>query len=176
MTTPVLIVPGINNSGASHWQTIWERSHPGFERLAVEDWDHPDSASWSDAIGAAMRRLGPRTVIVAHSLGCLAVAHWAAREGSAAAAALLVALPDPQGPAFPPQALGFSPVPETRFPFPSIIVESGDDPYANPPFTQRCARDWGSKVHQAGNHGHLNAASGLGAWPAGWALFESLAR
>ena len=174
MHTPVLIVPGINNSGESHWQSHWQRRHPGFERLEVDDWDHPECGHWSDAIGRAVERLGPRTVIVAHSLGCLAVAHWAARSGSAAGAALLVALPDPHGPAFPSEARGFAPLPEGRMPFPSIIVASGDDPYANAGLTRRCAHAWGSRLHHVGNQGHLNAASGLGEWPAGWDLLESL--
>eukprot|EP01034_Spumella_vulgaris_P038128 gene38128-47056_t len=177
MHTPVLIVPGIHNSGESHWQTLWQRGNPRFERLQVEDWDHPECGHWCDAIERAVKRLGPRTTIVAHSLGCLAVAHWAARPGSAVGtvdAALLVALPDPEGPAFPPEALGFAPLPEVRLPFRSIIVASGDDPYANPDLTDRCAHGWGSRVHHAGNHGHLNAASGLEDWAAGRALFESL--
>lgn len=177
MHTPVLIVPGINNSGENHWQTLWQRREPGFERLEVEDWDYPECGHWGDAIGRAVKRLGPRTVIVAHSLGCLAVVHWAARLGNSVGtvdAALLVALPDPEGPAFPPEALGFAPLPEVRLPFRSIIVASGDDPYASRELTDRCAQAWGSRVHHAGNHGHLNAASELGEWPAGWNLLESL--
>jgi predicted alpha/beta hydrolase family esterase len=174
MTPPVLIVPGINNSGDGHWQTLWQRSNPGFERLVVNDWDNPECRHWSNAIGSAVRRLGPRTVIVAHSLGCLAVAHWAAQEGSVAGSALLVAVPDPQGAAFPPEALGFSRLPVSRFPFPSIVVMSEDDPYANSHHTDRYARAWGSRIHNAGRHGHLNSASGLGEWPDGWALLASL--
>ena len=174
MHNPVLIVPGINNSGEGHWQTLWERRDPGFERLAVDDWDNPECSAWSEAIGSAVKRLGQHTVIVAHSLGCLAVAHWAARSGSAAGAALLVAVPDPLGPAFPPSARGFSPLPARRFPFPSLIVASSDDPYANADHTLNCAQAWGSQLHQLGPHGHLNSASGLGEWAAGWALLESL--
>lgn len=174
MYTPVLIVPGINNSGEDHWQSHWQRRDPSFERLAVSDWDNPECSDWSDAIDRAVARLGERTVIVAHSLGCLAVAHWAGRAGSVAGAALLVAVPDPEGAAFPPEARGFSSLPARRFAFPSIIVASDDDPYANAHHTARCARAWGSRVHHAGRHGHLNAASGLGAWPAGWTLLELL--
>lgn len=174
MHSPVLIVPGINNSGESHWQTLWQRRDPGFERLAVDDWDNPECGAWADAIASALERMGPRTVIVAHSLGCLALAHWAARSGSAAGAALLVAVPDPAGPAFPPSAHGFAPLPARRFAFPSLIVASSDDPYAGADHTRDCARAWGSDLHQAGPRGHLNSASGLGDWPAGWALLESL--
>ena len=28
MTATVLMVPGVNNSGPGHWQTIWQEKHP----------------------------------------------------------------------------------------------------------------------------------------------------
>ena len=49
--------------------------------------------------------------MVAHSLGCLALAHWMAASALPVHAALLVAVPDPHGPAFPTEATGFAPLP-----------------------------------------------------------------
>lgn len=122
-----------------------------------------------------MTASGPHTLIVAHSLGCLAVAHWAARmTGARVAGALLVAVPDPHGPAFPAQASGFAPLPERRFPFPTLIVASDDDPYAGIEHAKRYAAAWDGSLHRIGKRGHINAASGLGDWPAGWQLLRSI--
>jgi predicted alpha/beta hydrolase family esterase len=173
----ILIVPGIGNSGPDHWQSRWQASHEGMRRLEVGSWDQPECGDWVAAIERTMRALGPDTLIVAHSLGCLAVAHWAAAAGHAACrGALLVAVPDPHGPAFPAAAHGFAPLPERHFDFPSLIVASEDDPYAAPEHARRCAQAWGSRLHRAGKLGHINAASGLGDWEPGWQLLEALRR
>lgn len=170
MQQRVLIVPGIGDSGEQHWQSHWQRQHAGVTRIAPTSWDAPHCDDWVAAIERALAASGPQTLIVAHSLGCLAVA----RLRSGVAGALLVALPDPDGPAFPAAARGFAPVPETRLPFPSIVVASDDDPYAQPTHAQRYATAWGSRLHRIGMRGHINAASGLGDWPQGWQLLESL--
>jgi predicted alpha/beta hydrolase family esterase len=177
----IVIVPGIGNSGEQHWQSRWQASHAGVTRIAPSSWDAPECGDWVAAIDSAVRAAGPDTLLVAHSLGCLAVAHWAARHGAAAgdaspavAGALLVAVPDPHGPAFPAEARGFAPLPQQRFGFPSLIVASDDDPYGRMAYAERCAAAWGSGLHRIGAYGHINAASGLGDWPEGWRLLASL--
>jgi predicted alpha/beta hydrolase family esterase len=200
MQKSVLMVPGIGNSGDGHWQSRWQQSRVGITRIAPSSWEEPECDDWVAAIERAVTESGPQTLIVAHSLGCLAVVHWAARHGGTAAGrgdaaalsargdgavgaqaagvrvagALLVAVPDPHGPAFPAAARGFAPLPELRLPFPSLIVASDDDPYARITHAERYAAAWGSRLHRIGKRGHINAASGLGDWPAGWQLLESL--
>ncbi|SHM47897.1 hypothetical protein SAMN05192549_101689 [Duganella sacchari] len=178
----VLIVPGIGNSGAEHWQTRWQEKYADITRIAPASWDAPECDDWVAAIERAVQASGPQTLIVAHSLGCLAVAHWAhsrvtggaATDTNGIAGALLVAVPDPDGPVFPGAARGFAPLPTQRLPFPSLIVASDDDPYAKADYAQRCAQAWGSRLYRIGKRGHINAASGLGDWPEGWRLLESL--
>jgi hypothetical protein len=34
---PVLILPGLYNSGPEHWQSRWESRHPGFRRIQQDD-------------------------------------------------------------------------------------------------------------------------------------------
>jgi uncharacterized protein len=170
MDQNILIVPGIGNSGPLHWQSLWQAARPGWRRLAVPDWDQVRCADWVAALEAQAPRGG---IIVAHSLGCLAVAHWAAR--GMLHGALLVAVPDPHGPAFPDAASGFAPLPMERLPFPTIIAASSNDPYGSMEHARVCASAWGSELVSMGAHGHLNAASGLGGWPAGWRLLERLA-
>lgn len=176
-TVEYLVLPGYGGSGPLHWQTLWE-ADPAFLRVEQRDWEHPDRADWVRKLEMAVSRPGPDRVLVAHSLACLLVAHWA---GSAAPASLsrvkgafLVAPPDPAGPEFPASAAGFAPIPAERLPFPSVLVASTDDPYAAPAFAVRCAAGWGSRLVEVGPKGHINAASGLGAWEEGRLLLATL--
>ena len=170
--TRVLVLPGYMDSGPGHWQTRWEAAHAGFTRVRMPDWMHPDCDAWCATLEAAVARAPAGVRVAAHSLGCLTVAHWAARHASAAtrakvAGALLVALPDPHGPEFPRDARGFDPVPLEALPFASVVVASNDDPYGGVAFSERCARAWGSRWIDIGARGHINAESGLDDWPQG---------
>jgi predicted alpha/beta hydrolase family esterase len=174
MSRRVLIVPGHGNSGATHWQSIWETSKPGhWSRMKVEDWGHAVCDEWVAAIDREVEALGPDTIVVAHSLGCLAVVHWAVRRTAVVRGALFVAVPDPSAPAFPrADSIGFSPVPSARLPFSSIVVASNDDPYAAISYAQSCASTWGSEFLDVGARGHLNATSQLEDWAEGYRLLQ----
>ncbi len=174
MSVPVLIVPGIGSSGPQHWQSIWETRNPEFRRVLQADWDHPVRSQWVEAIERAAGSTRGPAVLVAHSLGCLAFAHWALSTRLPIAGALLVAVPDPKGPQFPVEATGFFPVPLQKFAFPSVVVVSSDDPYARPRYVNRCASAWGSRLVDIGPAGHINAASALGEWREGLELLEML--
>jgi predicted alpha/beta hydrolase family esterase len=169
-----LIVPGIGNSGTLHWQTLWERQHPGWQRVQQRDWDRPVLDEWLQALESAVAGFPAPVVLIAHSMGCLLVAHWAQQASIPVRAALLVAPPDPKGPAFPSAARGFETVPSGRLPFPSLVVASSDDPFGSVDYAKRCAADWGSAFVEAGAIGHINAESDLGEWPAGLVLLEQL--
>src|SRR3546814_11526419 len=58
-------------------------------------WDRPHRKTWVNKPNAAIRQADRPVILVAHSLGCIAVAWWAARErrpfDAPVAAALLVA-------------------------------------------------------------------------------------
>jgi predicted alpha/beta hydrolase family esterase len=170
MSASILLLPGIGNSGPGHWQTLWADTHASTQRIDGQDWDNPVCAKWVDNLEAAIRRSGSGTVLVAHSLACLQVAHWAQRSSTPIKAALLVAVPDPDAASFPSQATGFSPLELQRFAFPSIVVASSDDPYGSLEHSQRCAQGWGSRLVEIGARGHINAGSGLGDWVQGWGL------
>jgi predicted alpha/beta hydrolase family esterase len=111
-------------------------------------------------------------VIVAHSGGCIMVAHWAQQTRRAVCGALLAVPPDferplPEG--YPTldalQASGWLPVPRTRLPFPSIVAASRNDPLAGYDRIAQLADAWGSELVDLGDVGHLNPASGFGDWP-----------
>jgi predicted alpha/beta hydrolase family esterase len=168
----VLIVPGIGNSGPGHWQTLWQDRHPRWRRVAQRDWDHPTCEQWVEAFEVAMAETVTPPVLVAHSIGCLVVAHWASRSARKVLGAFFVAVPDPQAPAFPSSAKGFAQLPLARFAFPSLVVASADDAFGSVEYARRCAAAWGSEFVDIGQAGHINADSGHGEWAEGWLLFE----
>ena len=175
----VMVLPGFMNSGAGHWQTRWETLHAGFERVQMPDWSHPVRDTWCRTLEAAVVASAPPVAFAAHSLGCLTVAFWAAQYASAGslakvAGALLVAVPDPAGNAFPQDASDFAPVPLAALPFPSVVVASTDDPYGGIPFSRECAAAWGSRWREIGARGHINADSGLSDWKEGRQWLASL--
>jgi uncharacterized protein len=172
--TPVLIVPGLGGSGPHHWQTYLERSFPGASRVEQDDWDRPDPASWIEHLAAAVEA-SPGAVLVAHSLGCVAVAHAAAAHpGLPVAAALLVAPADVEREHAPASIGGFAPMPSALLPFRSIVVASSDDPHMTLERARTVADDWGAEFIEAGALGHINVDAGFGPWPDGERLLRRL--
>jgi uncharacterized protein len=178
MNTTALILPGIGDSDPEHWQSLWQQS-PSFIRVQQRDWDHPVCSEWVDVLEKSVAQAGERVVLIAHSLGCLLVAHWAAQTKLKVKGALLVAPPSPtaapSATIFATSASGFLPIPMQPFHFPSIVVASANDPYSDLDFTQSCAAAWGSRFINIGAVGHINTSSGVGEWRAGFALFQKLA-
>ncbi|MEU3772155.1 alpha/beta fold hydrolase [Streptomyces sp. NPDC032472] len=177
-----VIVPGIDGSDGQHWQSLWEREWGASAvRISPGSWSAPELDDWVEAVQEAYEHAARRdgdVVLVGHSLGCWAAAVWLGdRPASAVAGAFLVAPPDPQGPAFPRQAAAtFTGVSPQPLPCPALVVGSTDDPYGSPAAAAGFAARWGARWHPAGAYGHLNSASGLGAWPEGRELLESLTR
>jgi predicted alpha/beta hydrolase family esterase len=173
---PVLIVPGLGNSGPEHWQTHWQQQNPDFIRVEQADWDQPDFTDWLNRLDAAIRACPTPPLVVAHSLACSLVAHWVERHGGNLHGALLVAPADIDSDSHtPPETHGFRPMPLMRFACPAIVVASRDDPYVDFARAQHFARCWGARLVDAGACGHINSSSGLGNWPFGAALLAELA-
>ncbi|MGH7348277.1 MAG: RBBP9/YdeN family alpha/beta hydrolase, partial [Candidatus Rokuibacteriota bacterium] len=132
-STPVLILPGYADSGPDHWQSHWERADPACRRVIQDDWLLPKLADWVARLEEEARACVTPPVLVAHSLACALVAHWAARPRARAAGALLVAPADVDSPAHTANEVrNFSPVPLVPLPFASIVVVSTDDPFVAP--------------------------------------------
>ena len=168
-------MPGYGGSGADHWQTHWERDLPA-NRFRPASWDEPDARDWADALSRVVSDGEGPVFLVAHSLGCLTAASWLARRGGGVVCgALLVAVPDPSGRAFPAAATagGFGVV-RRRLPVPVTVVVSENDPYATVGWTRDLAAVWGAETVGIGAAGHVNDASGLGAWPAGREILRGL--
>lgn len=171
----VLLLPGWQNSGPGHWQTLWEQQH-GFVRVEQHDWMRPLRGDWNARLEEVLLAQPAPVWLVAHSLGCALVAAWAAHSRNTACVrgALLVAPPELERDDLRVVLPGWAPVARQVLPFPSVLVASSDDPYGSLAHAQALAQAWGSRLVEAGPHGHLNAESGLGDWPEGLALLQSL--
>jgi len=170
----VLMLPGIQGSGPGHWQSLWEAQRPEYRRVQQRDWDRPHRAEWMAALDAAVKADPTPAVLVAHSLGCVTVAHWAAAGAGVVRGALLVAPPDVEHDWAPPIVKDFAPIPLAPLPFPSVVVASTDDPNAEIDRARGWARAWGSRFVSLGAAGHINTDAGFGAWPEGLALLAEL--
>ena len=177
MTPPtVLIVPGLRDAVAQHWQTLLETrlraagravaSVPPMGRVDL------DCAARVAAIERVAQGVAGPIVIVAHSGGCIMVAHWALATTRAVQGALLAAPPDferPMPDGYPTLeqlgAAGWLPVPRRPLPFRSIVGASRNDPLAGYHRVVDLAEAWGSELVDLGEVGHLNPASGYGDWP-----------
>lgn len=177
MTTSsrVLLLPGWQDSGPAHWQTRWEQRH-GWQRVQQDDWMWPRRGDWMMRLEEVVLADPRPAWLVAHSLGCHLVAAWAAhsRNADRVAGALLVAIPDVERDDMPPQLHGWRPAVRQPMAFGALAVLSADDPYATLVRGERYASDWGARVVHAGARGHLNGDSGLGDWPEGVQLLQSL--
>ena len=174
MNVSTLILPGIGGSGEAHWQTLWSRRDPSLLSFQPSSWDEPELDDWIAALDRAVASAARPPVLIAHSLACLLVAHWAARSGARVAGAFLVSVPDPDSPEFPAErAATFRAVPGQALAFPTLVVASSNDPYGSLGYMQRCAADWDAGLVVAGALGHINGASGLGEWPFGAALLTA---
>jgi predicted alpha/beta hydrolase family esterase len=173
--SPVLILPGLSDSGPRHWQTLWFAGRPGFRRVEQQDWETPRCADWVEALDAAVVQAGRGALLVAHSAACALVAHWSVAHPRRIRGALLVGPSDTEAPSYPKGPTGFAPMPLGRFEFASTVVASTDDPYVSLERARQFATRWGSRFVVIGAVGHINAASGIGAWPAGLDLLEEVA-
>ncbi|MFC5694793.1 alpha/beta hydrolase [Pseudomonas sp. GCM10022186] len=168
-----LILPGWQGSPDDHWQSHWQRSLPNASRVEQADWDTPDRESWVAALERAIDAERTSVILIAHSLGCVTVAHWAAQSDPdvlrRVRGALLVAPADVQRPGCPEALKGFAPIPKDPLPFPTLLVGSDNDHAASPARALEMARDWGSEAAVLTGAGHINVKSGHHRWEQGFA-------
>jgi uncharacterized protein len=123
----IVIVPDHGGVDARHWLAHWRSNYPRVMRLAGHDTHELSCRKWVRGIDEAVAACGPHTTIVAHGLGCLAVAHWAQISTRPIDAAMLVSVSDPASERFPKNASGFRPVPRSVLPFRTLIVATETD-------------------------------------------------
>ncbi|MBK9031471.1 MAG: alpha/beta hydrolase [Myxococcales bacterium] len=173
-----LFIPGWGGSGPDHWQTRWQAQLRGARRVELPAVFAPERDPWIEAIDRAVVRAlaqtGQPPVLIAHSLGCIAVAAWAEGHARPIAGAMLVAPPDCEHASATAALRGFAPMPRSPLRFPTLVVTSDDDPYIEAARAVALAADWGAEFEVVPGAGHINAASGHGDWPEGLALLRQL--
>lgn len=75
-----LIVPGWQGSPDDHWQSHWQNSLPNSARVEQADWLTPRREDWVAALAEAIAADSTPVILIAHSLGCITVAHWRPRR------------------------------------------------------------------------------------------------
>ncbi|PWW37057.1 RBBP9/YdeN family alpha/beta hydrolase [Chromohalobacter israelensis] len=171
-----LIVPGWRGSGGDHWQTHWQHRLPRSSRTRVASWDEPALDDWVGALDRATQPIDAPILLIAHSLGCITVAHWTAiaEHSQRIAGALLVAPADVERGSVRRELAGFAPIPSNRLPFPSLVVGSTNDLAASAQRAADFATAWGSQLVVLDDAGHINPASGHHQWEAGFLLLHRL--
>jgi uncharacterized protein len=174
----VLILPGWQNSGPDHWQSRWERTH-GYTRVEQHDWERPLRGDWMARLEDVLLSCSEPAVLVAHSLGCLTVAAWAAhsRNTHLVKAALLVAPPDTAREDIAHMLPGWAieQLPLQKLPFTSVVFASSNDPFCAFAKAEQFAQAWDSTFQPVGARGHINADSGLMDWPEAHAQLTRIA-
>jgi predicted alpha/beta hydrolase family esterase len=170
-TPRILIVPGWRDSGPGHWQSLWAERYARTVRVQQDNWLTPARAAWVESIRRTLLTQPEPVVVVAHSLGCIAVTHLPPEAEARIAGALLVAPADPERRSI---LSDFAPVPSRKLPYRSIVVASNNDPYCPIRLAGAYARNWSSEFVRVPDAGHINVDSGHGEWPLGVALLQSL--
>jgi serine hydrolase len=165
-----LIVPGLNGSGAEHWQSWLERKVPSAVRVIQRDWSDPYLPHWSARVRRELNRVPGEIFIVAHSFGCLAAAQATFDWGERVSGLMLVAPADPDK--FGAGAF----VPERPLGVPAVLVASTNDPWMRFNRAVEWAEAWGAELVNLGAAGHINPAAGFGPWPEGLAILRRLRR
>jgi len=172
---PILIIPGLNGSEPQHWQSLWEADIADARRVHQADWSNPDRDLWLARLVEEVKR-SPGAILVGHSLGATLIAHLAELHPDLPIGGALLAAPaDPDlRRVRVPGIASFAPLPLAPFPFPAILVASRTDPHMSQERARVIVNLWEASFVDAGDAGHLNVASGHGAWPEGRLLLDRL--
>lgn len=181
----VVIVPGLRDHVEEHWQTLLAGRLAEAGRTVRTVPPLPRDGLGRQARVAALDTVvsgiaGP-VVLVAHSAGVITTVHWAQEHKADVRGALLATPPDfdtPLPAGYPAPGVlaenGWTPVPRTPLPFPSVVAASSDDPLGAVGRVRELAALWGSRFEELGAVGHLNPASGHGPWPRAEELLREL--
>ena len=181
MEPTILIVPGLRDHVPGHWQTLLERRLARVACVPRRSTEKLSCAAWVEDVERSLAGLAGPVILVAHSGGVMMVVHWAQRHRRPIHGALLATPADLESPlpaGYPTTAQlqqnGWLPIPRARLPFPSIVAASTNDPLARYDRVAALARDWGSRLVDLGEVGHLNPAAGYGPWPRAEELIREL--
>lgn len=177
----ILLVPGLRDHVADHWQTLLEAKLPDARSVPPLEHDKLSRAARVAALDDAIADIDGPVILVAHSAGVMITAHWAQTRCRPIHGALLATPADletPLPPGYPSMDTlldhGWLPAPRARLPFPSILAASNSDALCSTQRAKQMATRWGSRLVELGDVGHLNPLAGYGPWPMAETLIDSL--
>src|SRR6218665_3363693 len=164
----ILLLPGWQNSGPRHWQSLWQARH-GYRRVEQHDWLRPLRGDWTARLEETVVDADGPVLLGGHSLGCILAAWWAAHSANThrVQGALLVAPGDVERADLAAQVHHWSPIVRQALPFHALLVASRNDPYCSWARAEGLAQSWGARFIDLGQRGHINAQAGLGDWRQG---------
>lgn len=176
MKYTLLIIPGLGDSGETHWQNYWLQHFETSQKVYQKDWNYPLLKDWLESLAASIEAIDGPIIIVAHSLACSLISHWSKEnKTNKIVGALLVAPADVDSPAHTPAEIrNFAPIPLLKLEFPSIVISSSNDPYISVERAAFLAEKWGSAFINIGKKGHLNSESNMEYWEEGQEILQTL--
>ncbi|WP_134706056.1 alpha/beta hydrolase [Rahnella sp. CJA17(1/100)] len=164
-----MLVPGLRDSEAGHWQSRWHAQHPHWLRIKQRNWAQVDLEGWITAIDREQKQATSPLLLIGHSFGALASLVWANRHPQRVAGVMLVA------PAEPVRfGLGDDILP-APLAVPGLLVASHTDPLLTFTRAEFWAQAWRCELADIGEAGHINVESGFGDWSWGLAKLEVFA-
>ena len=177
----VVIVPGLRDHVADHWQTHLATRLGNARTVPPLEQNRLSRAAQVAALDEVLTSVVGPVVLVAHSAGVLTTVHWAQHAARPIVGALLATPADLEQPlpeGYPTieqlDRAGWNPIPRRRLPFPSVVAASSNDPLASGRRVAGLAEAWGSRLVQLGAVGHLNPAAGFGYWEGAEQLLQDM--
>lgn len=169
-----VIVPGVGGSEESHWQTWLQQQLTSSSRVQQRNWQQPVLSDWVEAWVEHVAHIAEPVQIVAHSFGCLtsiAALHQYPQLQSKVEQLTLVAPANPErfgemGFARNSKRNYLSYFQGLRLNVPTALILSENDPWFALPDALNLAQAWQIEPIILGAVGHINVASGFGAFPA----------
>ena len=171
--TDILLIPGYGDTLPGHWILRWRDKMPTAREVKQTDVIKPSKDDWMANLLAEIEKSDRPVVLVAHSLGCILVAHGSTELKDKIKGAYLVAPSDwdREGLVDTFDGGDFVPIPTEPLPFPTHVVGSRNDPFCDFDRAREFARNWDATFQDAGEAEHINVESGHGPWPEGMMSF-----
>ena len=170
-----LIVPGVGGSESAHWQSWLHRQLPRSTRIEQHNWNLPILSEWIKPVVAYLAAQKQPVEVVAHSFGCLTILAALSEHPELQSRIHRIVLVAPANPnRF--NATGFARddleqpnlsayFANLRLRVPALLLVSENDPWLSQQDALFWARRWDIQAINLGAVGHVNVASGFGAWP-----------
>ncbi len=164
-----LNVPGIGDSGETHWHTHWENSFPEIKRVIQKDWENPDREAWVKNLESYIHEYSEKPIIlISHSLGGGAVIHADhLNKLNGVKGVFMVALPDIEREDFPKDCSGFVPMPKSKLSIPGIMVSSENDEWCAIGVAKKWSDCLGIPLINIGKKDHICGAEEFEIWEEG---------